>query len=124
MSTFILVLLFYFWERSPPMPFQHFSDTCEPLEHFWEPVLGSPGDWEDNFRSTWMKRIVKCVVFAMATLLVVLTRLILDLVVAVAILVYCLARVYLVVECFINLSHLPESVFRVPVWSQYVPHIS
>jgi len=47
-----------------------------------------------------------------------------ELLVAAAILSYCLARVYLVVECFINLSHLPESVFRVPVWSQYVPHIS
>jgi hypothetical protein len=40
------------------------------------------------------------------------------------IILYFLARVYLVVECFISLSHLPASVFQVPVWSQYVPHIS
>jgi hypothetical protein len=37
---------------------------------------------------------------------------------------YCLARMYLVVECFIGLFHLPASVFQVPVWSRYVPHIS
>jgi hypothetical protein len=40
------------------------------------------------------------------------------------ILLYCVARVYLVVECFINLAHLPDSAFQVPQWSQYVPHIS
>ena len=40
------------------------------------------------------------------------------------ILLYCVARVYLVVECFINLAHLPDSAFQVPVWSQYMPHIS
>ena len=40
------------------------------------------------------------------------------------ILLYCVARVYLVVECFINLAHLPDSAFQVPQWSQYMPHIS
>ena len=37
---------------------------------------------------------------------------------------YTLARAYLVVECFINLSHLPAEVYDVPNWSTYVPHIS
>jgi hypothetical protein len=36
---------------------------------------------------------------------------------------YCFARVYLVIECFLNLAHLPESAFVVPSWSQYIPHI-
>ncbi|KAK4108127.1 hypothetical protein N656DRAFT_784667 [Canariomyces notabilis] len=40
-----------------------------------------------------------------------------------AIVLYVLARVYLVVECFINLVHLPESAYKLPEWSQYVPHI-
>lgn len=39
-------------------------------------------------------------------------------------LAYVLARGYLVVECFINLSHLPAEVYNVPTWSGYFPHIS
>lgn len=37
---------------------------------------------------------------------------------------YVLARAYLVVECFIQLSHLPAGVYNVPEWSTYFPHIS
>ena len=37
---------------------------------------------------------------------------------------YFLARIYLVIECFINLSHLPAGVYDVPNWSAYFPHIS
>ena len=37
---------------------------------------------------------------------------------------YVLARAYLVVECFINLSHLPAGVYDVPQWATYFPHIS
>lgn len=36
---------------------------------------------------------------------------------------YVLFRAYLVVVCFINLAHLPDSAFLVPEWSCYVPHI-
>lgn len=39
-------------------------------------------------------------------------------------LIYFLARIYLVVECFVNLFHLPAAVFQVPNWSVYFPHIS
>lgn len=39
-------------------------------------------------------------------------------------LVCFLARVYLVVECFINLFHLPAAVFQTPNWSVYFPHIT
>ena len=35
-----------------------------------------------------------------------------------------LARAYLVVECFINVFHLPAGVFDTPEWSTYFPHIS
>ena len=44
--------------------------------------------------------------------------------IALAVLTYMLARGYLVVECFINLSHLPAGVYDVPQWSAYFPHIS
>ena len=39
-------------------------------------------------------------------------------------LAYILARAYLVVECLINLSHLPVRAYDVPKWSAYFPHIS
>ena len=38
--------------------------------------------------------------------------------------VYMVARAYLLVECFINLAHLPADVYNVPSWSSYFPHIS
>ena len=37
---------------------------------------------------------------------------------------YTLARAYLVVECFINLAHLPVEAYTNPEWSSYFPHIS
>ena len=39
-------------------------------------------------------------------------------------LAYTLARAYLVIECFINLSRLPAGVYDVPSWAAYFPHIS
>ena len=38
-------------------------------------------------------------------------------------LTYLCARIYLVVECFISLSHSPDEVYDLPRWSAYVPHI-
>jgi hypothetical protein len=38
-------------------------------------------------------------------------------------LLYAAARVYLVVECFINLAHLPEAAYQQPRWSQYIAHV-
>lgn len=40
-----------------------------------------------------------------------------------AFLLYIFCRVYLIVDCFIVLAHLPESVYRVPKWSQHFPHL-
>ncbi len=54
--------------------------------------------------------------FFLSSMLITLVGLIL--------LAYILARGYLVVECFINLSHLPAEVYEVPQWSAYFPHIS
>ena len=39
-------------------------------------------------------------------------------------LIYVLARIYLVVESFINLSHLSAGAYSLPNWSAYFPHIS
>lgn len=37
---------------------------------------------------------------------------------------YVLGRVYLVVECFKNVAHLPEGVFEDVNWPGYLPHIN
>ena len=39
------------------------------------------------------------------------------------ILSYVLGRVFLVVECFINITHLPEGAFKEAAWVASVPHI-
>lgn len=38
--------------------------------------------------------------------------------------VYVVARVYLIVESFINSTYLEASIFVVPNWLQYFPHIT
>ena len=38
-------------------------------------------------------------------------------------LLYVFSRVYLVVDSFLQLAHLPDAVYQVPNWSQYFPHI-
>jgi hypothetical protein len=37
--------------------------------------------------------------------------------------IYILARVYLLVECFVMLWYLPDGAYTVPRWTQYLPHI-
>ena len=37
---------------------------------------------------------------------------------------YVLARIYLVLECFLQLARLPQSTYQQPSWSQYFPHIT
>ena len=39
-------------------------------------------------------------------------------------LAYVFSRVYLVVECFKNVAHLPAGAYQIPQWSSYVPHIT
>ena len=51
-------------------------------------------------------------------------RKVIDCLAGLVLLAYVLARGYLVVECFINLSHLPAGAYDVPSWSTYFPHIS
>jgi hypothetical protein len=37
---------------------------------------------------------------------------------------YTICRVFIIIECFLDIFHLPESAFEVPRWSQYFPHIT
>lgn len=52
-----------------------------------------------------------------------LLKFILDLFTVSFMVLYVLARIYLVVISFINLAHLPDSAYQLPQWSRYVPHI-
>lgn len=68
------------------------------------------------------KRAFRPVLLLMVFLVVVL-RILYDLATGLLVVLYCLARVYLVVESFINLFHLPDSAYLLPSWSPWVPHI-
>lgn len=111
MATFVLVLLFYSWELLPPI-WQDIDAALDPFASFSLEKRVDMPEWLELFLLPFQGIFL----FGLKVLW--------DLTVAAAAALYCLARIYLVVECFINLSHLPESVYAVPVWSQYVPHIS
>jgi hypothetical protein len=36
---------------------------------------------------------------------------------------YVFCRIYIIIESFLDLFHLPDSAFQVPRWSQYFPHM-
>ena len=76
----------------------------------WNASLYKLGDWEDM--GGLVQRVVRITFYPLVGLYVLL------------ILAYILARAYLVIEGFINLSHLPNGVYDVPNWSAYFPHIS
>ena len=71
----------------------------------WDKIL----DWTEDGHS-W-----KTPLNAIASVNIILMGLV--------ILAYTLARAYLVVECFISLTHLPAGAFDVPNWAAYFPHI-
>jgi len=124
MLTFVLILFLFSWELSPPVFVG--SDAFDVPGNFFEyyvidPIEAVVARHLDGMREKWVFGIIR---IPIAIFGVMLPRLIFDLTVASAVALYCLARVYLVVECFINLSHLPASVYETPGWSQYVPHIS
>lgn len=124
MSTPVLVLLGYSWTRSPPLLFgSNYSYGFLDLfsDHIYDPLKKFVGRLLDP---RWVEPASIIISLPLFILTVILPRVIVDLTVASAFVLYCLARVYLVVECFINLSHLPTSVYQIPGWSQYVPHIS
>lgn len=40
------------------------------------------------------------------------------------VLLYCFARAFIIVECFISFAYLPDGVFQQLRWSYYIPHVS
>lgn len=72
-------------------------------------------------RSHWLAKVV----IRPLQVVVKLAKMLIDgFIIPGVVLFYCMARVFLVVECFITLEHLPASVYNVPLWSNYLPHIS
>jgi len=125
-STGILLVLVYTWELMPPI----WSDSLK----FFE-VLGTLLDNTRRFvaklpvskNRTSMKEarfrsLFRPLVFLPSVLLGLLKTLY-DISLVVFMVFYCFARLYLVVESFISLAHLQDSVYQLPKWSQYMPHI-
>ncbi|KAK0750470.1 hypothetical protein B0T18DRAFT_408963 [Schizothecium vesticola] len=124
MLTFVLVLFLYSWELSPPM-FVDWEDAFDGLADFFVDILDPiEAVVARHLDGMWKKWVLGMIRAPTSIFWIFLPRLVFDLTIASAVALYCLARVYLVVECFINLSHLPASVYETPGWSQYVPHIS
>ena len=134
-SNGILLLLLYTWELSPPII--NLRDGLENLETFIRLFLGSIAtqvlDESDmNLRKSTrhspdgfgdVRRWALTILGAPLIIFVVSIRLLYDVAICGGILVYVAARVFLVVECFVNFAHLPESAYMTPQWSRYVPHI-
>ncbi|KAK5714038.1 hypothetical protein LTR15_010945 [Elasticomyces elasticus] len=72
-------------------------------------IIGLMGDYDANERDGDVCSLF-CAPFSFAFMVI-------------GVLCYITARAYLVVECFIGLSHLPPDAFLVPHWSRYFPHI-
>jgi hypothetical protein len=70
---------------------------------------------------SWMKSLTKPLFYA-AIAVAICLAVCLALCCILLVLAYMAARVYLVVECFINLAHLPDDVYLQPQWSKYIPH--
>jgi len=134
-STGILIGMVLSWEVFGPIwrDFSHIAKTID--DSFDNLCKWGPIDWiivgpvnrvHDSLPHPW-GYIFKLFVFTpfilLPIFLLLLLKLAFDLFIIVLIVLYIVARVYLVVECFINLAHLPPSAYQLPQWSQYVPHI-
>ncbi|KAH8726746.1 hypothetical protein GQ44DRAFT_679203 [Phaeosphaeriaceae sp. PMI808] len=86
--------------------------------YFWWGIMGALGEAIGVIR--WMVRFIRWL--KKSEFVEGLAGLLFLLVVGLLGLVYVSARLYLVVECFMNVAHLPEGVFQEPSWSQYIPH--
>lgn len=142
-ATGFLVFLLYCWELSNP-----WKDWATPIE--WVGVilgLNRLTDWMiddttlgDIFSKTvwrtellaqnWLKmgqmvlKGILVIPILVIFVIMILIRVAFDMFVLTCVVLYFLARAFLVVECFINLTHLPDSAYQIPQWTQYLPFIS
>ncbi|RMJ04895.1 hypothetical protein CDV36_014430 [Fusarium kuroshium] len=118
-----LIPLLYTWEQAPPI-WRDFGEWTDPIDTVGQWIYDNTlGMIEHGLHPPW-NRWIKNIGFWSLVPALYLFRALYDVLIVGLMLLYCLARVYLVVECFINLAHLPDSAYLLPKWSQYVPHIS
>jgi len=134
-STGVLVILVFSWGIVPPvwegpkMVFFRLWDFYEKICHLKWGHLFDHATYKRIYESLptpWDKVFEKSVFCFVLALLVMLfcAKAMYDLSIVAFMLLYVVARVYLVVECFLNLAHLPDAAYLLPQWSQYVPHIA
>lgn len=75
--------------------------------------------WQDGWRRSWWKLYKWCFLW-----MVEVVRVLKVVIIAVVAAAYIGLRIFIFIECLINLAHLPPSAYEVVNWSQYVPHIS
>lgn len=118
-ATAISMFLLFLWELSPPL-----NDF--PMGY------SKPGSGRPNYLPVPFLQLLQSIVatgvlfvgrFIVRTIAWV-SRILFDIFVLGCVILYLLARVFLVVECFIHLTHLPDSAFQIPKWTQYLPAIS
>lgn len=131
-STGLLIALGFSWAVMPPFWTEYYG-TRDRLFRSYRLILDVAGirkrsEKERPYRAHplaekeiwfWQSPLDKKL-----TKLVFVLKIIFDIMIVLCAVFYALARLYLVVECFISLAHLPEAAYQVPRWSQYVPHIA
>jgi hypothetical protein len=136
-STGALIALGFTWALSPPF-WRNVDQALDDVVGVWEWVttkIGLMAIVNDSFGAIKelplrqkIFRVPIIVAGRAITVILMVSALTLkclfDLAIMASILFYTVARVYLVVECFINIAHLPDGAYQVPRWAQYVPHIS
>ncbi|KAK3505191.1 hypothetical protein B0T13DRAFT_31169 [Neurospora crassa] len=73
--------------------------------------------------TVWLVHSPGFLLIGLITFLVYIFKVLLDIFTVLFMVLYVLARIYLVLISFINLAHLPDSAYQLPQWSRYVPHI-
>ena len=122
--TPFLLLAVYSWDLLDPV-WQDLEEALDLMSDLLERVFPrNVSEWRESPNphrrfAFW----VASVAIVTSGALWAAVKLVYDMAVMAVIALYCLARIYLVVECFINLTHLLASAYLLPKWSQYFPHI-
>ena len=123
-STGALIALAFTWVLSPPVIGRETHKALDMFTDLGRKVLPVAGvEWAPQKVIEILKsgRVSVRVVPFFVLLFLKVTF---DAAIVALIIFYTLARIYLVVECFINIAHLPDGAYQMPQWSQYVPHIA
>lgn len=124
--TGVLLALLYTWEIENLEPF--WRDPAEFARNVYGLAKKLAPDWAPErldrrgmagLRFSALRRVF----FYSLVIILAALKVLYDVGIVLLVVCYCLARVYLVVESFVNLVHLPDSAYVLPSWSQYMPHI-